>query len=189
MALTAVVVMGVSGSGKSTVAEALAKRLDWPFADGDHFHSAANVAKMAHGHPLTDEDRAPWIASIRDWIADAFQAGQNTVVACSALRRAYRDVLRQAANGIPDATVRFAFLDVGHDILRARMIARHGHFMHAEMLASQLQTLEPPAPDEHAITVSVSQETTPEHVVDLIVAALGEAGALPAGNPPNGPMA
>lgn len=172
MALIALVVMGVSASGKSTVAELVAAELGWPYADGDSFHSVANVAKMANGHPLSDADRAPWLAAIRDWMTAVLQTESSCVVACSALRRTYRDVLRQAATATPTAELRFAFLDVDRDTLRERIIARHGHFMHANMLDSQLETLEVPGPDENAVSVHFSNAMTPESAAAAIVATL-----------------
>jgi gluconokinase len=172
MAPTALVVMGVSGSGKSTVGKELADRLHWPYADGDAFHSPENVAKMAAGVPLTDADRWPWLHTIEQWIAERLRAGSSCVIACSALRMSYRDVLREAAETIQAATVRFVFLDVDRELLVHRLIARHGHFMHADMLASQLATLEPPTAAERSITIHIAADTEPRLVVDKIIKAL-----------------
>jgi gluconokinase len=172
MALTALVVMGVSGSGKSTVGKLLAERLQWPYADGDTFHSPENVAKMAAGIPLTDADRWPWLDTVEHWMAEQLRAGSNCVVACSALRKSYRDRLRTAADGVRDGSVRFVYLDVDHELLRQRLIARHGHFMHANMLDTQLATLEPPDAAEHSIAVPVTAATEPASTVDKIVLAL-----------------
>lgn len=140
-----VVVMGVSGSGKSTVGRLLAAELDWPFVDGDEFHPPANVARLRAGQPLTDADRAPWLAAIAAWACG--QPG-GAVVACSALRRGYRDILRGSG---PD--VRFAVLSVEPAVLAQRVEHRPGHFMPASLLASQLATLEPLQPDEDGVTV------------------------------------
>ncbi len=146
------VVMGVSGTGKTTIGTRLAHRLGWPFAEGDDFHSAANVAKMHAGQPLTDQDRWPWLQAIADWIGARERAGEGGVVTCSALKRSYRDLLRQ---GHPD--VRFVCLVGSHDLLQARLSNRSGHFMPASLLQSQLDTLEPLQPDEPGSTVDVSQ--------------------------------
>jgi gluconokinase len=133
-----IVVMGVSGSGKTTVGLALAARLGLPYADGDAFHSAANVAKMHSGIPLDDADRAPWLDAVGAWLA-----AHDGVMSCSALRRAYRDHLRAFAPG-----AFFVQLNVDHARLQARLDAREGHFMPSSLLRSQLATLEPLAPDE-----------------------------------------
>ncbi|MDQ6684035.1 MAG: gluconokinase [Pseudomonadota bacterium] len=139
----AVVVMGVAGCGKSTVGSALAAELALPFVDGDSLHSAANVAKMRAGTPLDDADRAPWLERIGDCLGDSRSAPAGIVVACSALKRAYRDRLRAAA-----PTLRFVFLDVALPLLEARLATRHGHYMPATMLRGQLATLEPPTDAE-----------------------------------------
>ncbi len=140
-----IVVMGVSGSGKTSVAAALAKRLAVPFLEGDTLHSDANHAKMAAGLPLDDADRAPWLAAVADWMA-AHPAG---VVACSALRRAYRDRLRE---GAPAA--RFVLLHPPPAVLEARLAQRTGHFMPPSLLPSQLATLEMPDADERALVLA-----------------------------------
>jgi gluconokinase len=141
------VVMGVTGSGKTIVGEALAARLGCRFADGDGFHSSAAVAKMHAGHPLTDEDRAPWLARIVAWMDETDAAGGCGVVACSALRRSYRDTLRMSR-----APLRFVYLEVDRGELLARMTHRTGHFMPPSLLDSQLATLEPPTADERPVT-------------------------------------
>jgi gluconokinase len=171
-----VVVMGVSGSGKTTVASLLAGRLDWEFADGDDFHPPANVAKMQAGTPLTDEDRWPWLAAIAAWIdgtraASAAGRGPGGVVACSALRRAYRDVL---IGDRPD--VRLVYLRGERDVIGRRMTARHGHFMPTTLLDSQFRTLEEPAADENPLVVSVGG--TPREIVAEVAEGLG-VPALP----------
>ncbi|MFV2198767.1 gluconokinase [Nocardiopsis sp. LOL_012] len=132
-----VVFMGVSGSGKSTVAERVAERLDLPFAEADAFHPESSVAKMAAGVPLTDADRWPWLDDLAGWIAEHEARGESTVMACSALRRAYRDVLR---GGAPN--VAFLHLSGSSALLQARLRSRRGHFMPAGLLQSQLRTLE-----------------------------------------------
>jgi gluconokinase len=161
----ALVIMGVSGSGKSTIAEALAKRLDWRFADGDKFHPASNVAKMSAGQPLTDEDRWPWLQAIADEIDRLCGKGQPVVVACSALKRAYRQVL---VHGRDD--VRIVFLDGTEALIASRLAARRGHFMPAGLLASQFKTLEPPTADERPVTVSI--DATVGAIVDDIIRQL-----------------
>jgi len=161
-------VCGVSGSGKTTIGTLLAKRLGWEYAEADSFHPAANVAKMAAGHPLDDADRAPWLAAIGAYIDETTSAGRPAVVTCSALKRAYRDQLRA---GRPN--VRLLFLDVPFDVVSERLRARHGHFFPADLLASQYRGLEAPDPDEHVLHVAVeSNETTPDDVVDRILMQL-----------------
>ena len=162
----ALIVMGVSGSGKSTIAVALAERLGWTFEDGDRFHPASNVAKMSAGHPLNDEDRWPWLEAIADEIGRVCKAGGHVVIACSALKRAYRDVL---GRGRKD--VRLVFLDGSQALIADRLAKRKGHFMPPGLLDSQFKTLEPPAADERPITVSIDAPV--ETIIDNIVAQLG----------------
>ncbi len=157
-----IVVMGVAGSGKTTVARRLARRLGWPFLEGDALHPRANVEKMRSGVALTDADRAPWLDAIAAWIAETRAAGLHRVVACSALRRAYRERL---AHGREDVV--FVYLRGERALLDRRLGAREGHFMPASLLASQLAALEPPGPGENAIMVAI--EGPPEGVVDDIV--------------------
>ncbi len=145
-----VVVMGVSGSGKTTIAERAAAELGWMFQEGDKLHPAANVAKMAAGHPLTDGDRAPWLAIIAAWIQARLQAGENGVITCSALRRSYRE---QIGNGKPG--VQIVYLHGDRATLDAHVHGRHHEFMPPTLLDSQLATLEEPAADEHVIEVDV----------------------------------
>ena len=152
--------MGVSGSGKTTVGTALAKRLGWLFIEGDDFHPAANVAKMAAGHPLTDADRAPWLAALRQRIEEALASGESAVIACSALKHTYRSVLA----GDDPESVKFVQLDVPIEVLRERLERRHGHFMPVSLLESQLATLEPSSTALHVDgTLSVEQ------IVDSII--------------------
>jgi gluconokinase len=161
----ALVVMGVSGSGKSTIAEQLAARLGWRYVDGDLFHPPANVAKMSAGHPLTDEDRWPWLRAIAAEIDRLVAAGTRAVVACSALKRAYRDIL---VHGRDD--VRIVFLDGAKDLIAKRLAARKGHFMPPGLLDSQFKTLEPPQPSEQPITVSI--DASVDGIVNDIVRQL-----------------
>lgn len=166
--MTICVLMGVSGSGKSTVAGELAAQLGWPFAEGDDLHPAANVATMRAGQPLTDEDRRPWLARIRAWIEAREAADENGIVTCSALKRRYRDQL--SAEG-SDPAVRFVHLTGTRDQLLSRLRARRGHFMPASLLDSQLADLEPPGPDEPAITVDIGPSAAEQ--AQRIVALLG----------------
>ena len=157
--------MGVAGSGKSTVMVQLATHLGWRRAEADDFHSPANVAKMSAGQALTDDDRWPWLQAIADWIGERESAGENAVVTCSALRRTYRDFLR---NGHP--SIHFVHLAVDRTILERRMEQRRGHYMPPSLLRSQLDTLEPLDPDEPAIVVP--GELPPDRIVDEIVTRL-----------------
>ena len=159
-------VMGVSGAGKTTVAELLGSRLGWPVAEADDFHPPANVAKMESGTPLTDEDRWPWLTALRDWIS---AAPGSVVITCSALKRSYRDVLREA-----DAAVTFLHLHGEEDLIRDRMEDRTDHFMPAELLDSQLSTLEPLDPDEPGIVLGI--EKTPEQIIDDAIERLQLSG-------------
>ena len=158
--------MGVSGSGKSTVGALLAGRLKWPYADADSFHSPANVAKMAAGHPLTDEDRAPWLQAIRAWIDERVKQGEPGIVSCSALKRRYREVLRR-----PEVTI--VYLHGTRAQIEPRMIARQAHFFRSSMLESQFAALEEPTADENVVSVSIGG--TPAEIVDAIIAATGIA--------------
>ena len=164
-----VIVAGVSGSGKSTVGALLAGRLGWRFADGDDFHPAANVAKMSVGVPLTDEDRWPWLRAIGAWMDERITADESAVVTCSALRRAYRDLL---LDGRPQARMVFLALDRG--VLTRRLAVRHGHFFPEELLGSQFTDLEPPQPDERVVTVAPAGDA--QATADAIVAVLFPQG-------------
>jgi gluconokinase len=160
---TTIVVMGVAGCGKSTVAKLVAERLGWPMAEGDDFHSRQNRSKMASGTPLTDADRKPWLEAIRDWLD---RTPGNAVVTCSALRRSYRDILRTARG-----RVRFLHLHSTPAVLGSRIGGRTSHFMPPALLVSQLETLEPLAPDEDGTVVDVSR--SPEEIVELGLTRLG----------------
>lgn len=149
------VLMGVSGSGKSTVAGMLAGRLGWDLAEGDDMHPPANVAKMSAGHPLDDEDRWPWLEAIAEWIRAHTEAGKPGIVTCSALKRSYRDVLRG------DHVV-FVHLAGTRDQIARRLATRHGHFMPASLLDSQFATLESPGEDERALTVNATESPAQE---------------------------
>ena len=163
--VTVVVVMGVSGSGKTTIAERLAIAMGWPLLEGDAFHPPANVAKMASGTPLTDEDRWPWLRAIATAIDECRSRGANAVVACSALRRAYRDIL---IGERPD--VRLVYLKGSRALIAERLAARKGHFMPPALLESQFRTLEEPGPDENPITVEIGVQ--PDDVVQTIMERL-----------------
>jgi carbohydrate kinase (thermoresistant glucokinase family) len=156
------VLMGPAGCGKTTVGRLLAQRLGWPFLDGDDFHPAANVAKMHSGRPLDDRDRRPWLEALRREIESRLRKGQSAVVACSALKRSYRDLL-----GVDQKRVRTVYLRGPFDLLQQRLTARRGHFMPPELLRSQLDTLEVP---DGGLTVDI--DAAPETVVDRITAAL-----------------
>jgi gluconokinase len=159
------VVMGVSGSGKSTIAALLALRLQWEFADADWYHSAANVEKMHAGIALTDEDRRPWLAAMAAWIDEMRRHGRHGVLACSALKRRYRDVL---TGGRED--VRFAYLKGDEALIARRLAVRHDHFMPSALLSSQLDALEEPGADENPITVPIN--VPPAEVTARILCAL-----------------
>lgn len=161
-----VIVMGVSGSGKTTLAQGIASVMGWPFAEGDDFHSDANVVKMRQGEALTDEDRWPWLEEVGSWISARERAGESAVVTCSALRRVYRDLLRQ---GRPH--VRFLHVTVPDDVIRDRLQTRPGHYMPPSLLPSQLATLEPLAEDEPGVVVT--NEGSTAQVLDRALGALG----------------
>ena len=146
-----VVVMGVSGSGKTTVASGIAVATDFTFAEADEYHPEANVAKMAGGEPLTDDDRWPWLAELATWMTDRAAEGISTVMACSALRRSYRDVLR-----VGPPSVDFILVDGSAEVIRERMAAREGHYMPVTLLDSQIATLEPLEPDESGLVLDVA---------------------------------
>jgi gluconokinase len=170
---TTIVVMGVSGSGKSTVAAGLVDKLGWEFAEGDDFHPPANVEKMRSGQPLDDDDRWPWLQTLADWIGEHERAGTSVVVTCSALKRSYRDLLR---DGHP--SVWFAHVTADAQLIRDRVEKRTGHYMPASLLDSQLATLEPLHDDEPG--ASISGAGSPQAVVDELLSALqAERGSPP----------
>jgi gluconokinase len=158
-----VLLMGVSGSGKTTVGALLAGRLNWPFADADSFHSPANVAKMAAGHALSDDDRDPWLLAIRAWIDEQVTKGEPGVVTCSALKREYRDVLRR-----PQVSI--VYLHGSREQIEQRLVARQGHFFKPGLLDSQFAALEHPSEEEGVISVSIGG--TPAEIVEAIIARL-----------------
>ena len=161
------VVMGVSGSGKSTVAVLIGERLGCEVAEGDDFHSPENVAKMAAGQPLTDEDRLPWLRAIAAWLAERARAGVPAIITCSALKRSYRDLLREAAP-------RLAFLHLSGDraLIADRIEARSGHFMPVQLLDSQYAALEPLEADERGLTLDVAR--TPDELADAALDGLNQ---------------
>lgn len=167
------VVMGVSGSGKSTVAALVAERLGWIFVDGDSFHTPEHIAKMHAGQALDDEDRAPWLARIATWIRQRLEADESGVIVCSALRRTYRDILTGGSR-----RVRIVYLEGDREVIARRLAHRHGHFMPPGLLDSQFAVLEPPGPDEHPITVGIL--APPEAVAGHILARLNETGGVSA---------
>ncbi len=156
------VVMGVSGSGKSSIALRLRDELGWPFQEGDELHPKANVTKMAAGTPLTDEDRAPWLDICAGWIRERLKAGTGGLLTCSALRRVYRQRLGEGLPGL-----HFLYLKVPEEVLRARLAQRRGHYMPPSLLGSQLRTLEEPTSEEPALVVPVEQ-TVDQTATDVI---------------------
>lgn len=164
--LAAIVVMGVSGAGKSTVGKLIAARLDCVFRDADSFHPQANIEKMSRGEPLTDDDRWPWLKAIAAWIGEHRAAGTTCVVTCSALKRAYRDIV----TGQQSADVRLVHLKGDFGLIEARLKARKGHFMPTALLKSQFDALEEPGADERPLTISI--DATPEEIAARAVKAL-----------------
>ncbi|MCX5214051.1 gluconokinase [Kitasatospora sp. NBC_00240] len=160
-----VVVMGVSGVGKTTVARLLAERLALPYAEADDFHPPANIAKMSAGTPLDDQDRAPWLRALGGWLGERAEAGTGGVVTCSALKRHYRDTLRESCPG-----AFFLHLSGGHELVEDRLAHRTGHFMPASLLGSQYAALEPLQGDERGAVLDVGP--APEHLVEMAVELL-----------------
>jgi carbohydrate kinase (thermoresistant glucokinase family) len=163
--MTIAVMMGVSGSGKTTIAMKLAEQLGWQVLEGDKLHPPANIEKMKAGIPLDDEDRWPWLHAIADAIDEWRAGGVSGVVACSALKRAYRDILIGSRTDVV-----LVYLQGSHDLIAGRMAARHGHFMPTALLDSQFQTLEEPGEDEHPIVVSIAPP--PDAIVEAIIEKL-----------------
>ena len=159
-----VIIFGVSGAGKTTVGKLLARELGWRIVEADDFHPAANIEKMRNGRPLTDEDRWPWLDCLRKQIEQLLSAGENAVLACSALKRAYRDRLRVSDE------VKFVFLRGDHALVEKQLRSRHGHFMDAILLQSQFDDLEQPQPDENVLTIELGRP--PEEIVERIKAKL-----------------
>ena len=159
-----IIIFGVSGAGKTTVGKLLARELGWRFIEADDFHPAANIEKMCSGNPLTDDDRWPWLERLRDQIRQSLAAGENAVLACSALKRAYRDRLQASEH------VKFVFLRGDYALVEKQLHSRRGHFMNPDLLQSQFDDLEEPEPDEHVLTIEVGH--TPEEIVDRIKSKL-----------------
>lgn len=174
MSAPQVVVMGVSGCGKTTVGRLLAQALQVPYVEGDALHPPDNVARMAAGIPLTDDDRHGWLQAVGMQLAQAQAQGQGVVVSCSALKRAYRDQLRASAPGL-----RLVFLHGDPALIAARLAGRQGHYMPASLLQSQLDTLEPPTPDERPITLAI--ELPPEALAAEAARRLRAAAPTAAG--------
>jgi gluconokinase len=162
------VLMGVAGSGKTTVAEILASRLGWRFEEGDALHPRSNIEKMRGGHPLTDADRAEWLTRVAGWVDDRLDAEQNGVITCSALKRSYRDLINRRGSGVA-----FVFLAGPKSTIAERMASRQGHFMPSNLLDSQFADLEEPGPDEPAIRVDIGE--APDAIAQRLVAELGLA--------------
>ena len=155
-----VILFGVSGAGKTTVGKLLAQELGWRFYEADDFHSQANIDKMRRGIPLTDEDRWPWLESLRQLIKRSLEAGENAVLACSALKKAYRDHLGVSTE------VKFVFLRGDYALIAKQLRHRHGHFMNPALLRSQFAELEEPQPDENVLTIELGR--TPHELVKEI---------------------
>lgn len=160
------VLMGVAGCGKTTVAATLAARSGWPFAEGDALHPQANIEKMAAGRPLTDEDRRPWLARVADWIDERLDAGESGIVTCSALKRSYRDLVNRRGTGVA-----FVYLAGSKETVAARLAARQGHFMPPSLLESQLAALEEPGPDEPVLRVDIGPP--PAEIAQVILDHFG----------------
>ena len=163
-----VIAIGVSGAGKTTIGKLLAQELGWPFYEADDFHSQANIDKLHRGIPLTDADRWPWLESLRQLIKRCLETGENPVLACSALKRAYRERLHVSDE------VKFVFLRGDYALIEKQLRRRHGHFMNPELLRSQFADLEEPKPDEDMVTIELGR--TPQELVEEIKTKLRLAG-------------
>lgn len=163
-----IVVMGVSGSGKTSLAQLLSEQLGWPYAEADEFHPAENIAKMSAGHALNDVDRWPWLRSIRDWMSAHAENGTGTIVTCSALKHVYRDLLREARGRVV-----FVHVKAPAEVIQDRLDHREGHFMPPSLLPSQFATIEELAPDEDGF--NIENNTTPADLAQRTLAALGLA--------------
>lgn len=159
MAISSIIVMGVAGCGKSTVARLLAEELGWDFLDADDFHSAENIAKMKSRIPLSDSDRAPWLSRLNELLISTLKEGRHPVLACSALKESYRTILSRGIDGL-----QFVYLKGSYDLIRSRISTRQGHYMKPEMLQSQFEALEEPV---DALVVDVC--LTPEEIVEKII--------------------
>jgi gluconokinase len=155
-----IIIFGVSGAGKTAVGKLLAHQIGWRFIEADDFHSAANIEKMRSGHPLTDEDRWPWLKRLREQIEQSLAAGENAVLACSALKRAYRDRLRVSDE------IKFVFLCGDYAVVEKQLRSRHGHFMNSALLQSQFDDLEEPQSEENVLRIEWGQ--TPQQIVERI---------------------
>lgn len=167
--------MGVSGAGKTTIGKKLAARLGWKFIEGDVPHPPANVAKMRRGKPLTDVDRAPWLAAIAQVIDEWLRGGENGVIPCSAMKRSYR---RQIIGERGD--VRLVYLEGSHELIAGRLAGRRGHFMPASLLDSQFGRLEPPGPDENSIMIDIDRPVGEiiERISSVLLSAAGSPGEI-----------
>jgi gluconokinase len=172
------VVMGVTGSGKTTVASILARDLHWSYQDGDSLHPLSNIEKMKAGRPLTDGDRAPWLEKVAEWVDQHLDAGSSGIITCSALKRSYRDVINRRGSGVV-----FVFLSAAKETIAARLSARRDHFMPPTLLESQVADLEEPSPDEPALRVDAS--AAPDVIAETVMAELD----LHARRPGRGPGA
>ena len=164
-----VIIFGVSGAGKTTVGKLLAREVGWCFIEADDFHPAVNIEKMRNGHPLTDKDRRPWLERLRQQIERLLSGGENAVLACSALKRAYRDRVRVSDD------VKFVFLRGDHALVEKQLRSRRGHFMNPALLQTQFDDLEEPQPDENVLTIELGR--TPEEIVERIKTKLNLAGS------------
>jgi gluconokinase len=172
------VFMGVSGSGKTTVARILADRLGWPFEEGDALHPESNIEKMKAGRPLNDADRREWLAKVADWVAERLRYGENGLITCSALKRSYRNVINRSGSGVV-----FVFLAGSKATIALRLAERQGHFMPSSLLDSQFADLEEPQPDEPHIRIDIGPSP------DAVAGSVWRELRLGDGDVENGPRA